>query len=132
MAEAAAEWIGQRIALIYTDQIHEGSVGRITKIKLNEHAKRPAFFNSLPEANHNETIGMSRPFGEYAMLYMKDPASHPRVHQRFDVMRSVFADTGLDHVDFREWEMPGETGFQKIFAALTFATRTLSRPMARR
>jgi hypothetical protein len=36
-------------------------------------------------------------------------------------MKKVFAQDGLDHVAFREWEMPGRTKIQKTFAALMLA-----------
>jgi glucose/mannose-6-phosphate isomerase len=119
-AEEVAEWFGDRIPLIYTDAQHELSVARITKIKLNENSKRPAFFNCLSEANHNEMIGLSGPLAKFALLYLRDPDSHPRIDERFRAMRAVFADMGIHHVDFREWTMPGSTRVERIFAALLF------------
>ncbi len=119
-AEAIAGWFGDRLPVIYTDERHLASLARITKIKLNEHAKRPAFFNALPEANHNETIGFSATHGRFALLYLHDPASHPRVQQRYDVMRQVFTERGMDHMDLRQWTMPGDTDLEKLFAAQTF------------
>jgi len=120
-AEEAAQWIAGRIPVFYTDQVHERSIARITKIKFNENAKSPAFFNCLPEANHNEMIGLAQPPGRYALFYLRDPASDARVHRRFETMRSVFASRGIDHVEFDEWTMPGSTTIERIFASLTFA-----------
>lgn len=117
-AEEAARWLGDRIPVFYTDEQHLASVARITKIKINEHAKRAAFFNALPEANHNETIGFTAPFGPFAVLYMHDPDSHPRILRRFRVMDEVFADRA--HMDFRMWTMPGKTAAEKIFACGVF------------
>ena len=97
------------------------SVARIAKIKFNENAKRPAWFNSLPEANHNEMIGFSQALGAFGLLYLHDPDSHPRIQHRFNVLREVFAREGLNHVAFREWEMPGRTRIQKVLAALAFS-----------
>ena len=119
-AEETAAWLGDRLPVIYTDERHLASLARITKIKLNEHAKRPAFFNALPEANHNETIGFSAANGRFALLYLHDPASHPRVQQRFDVMRQVFTEREMDHMDLRQWTIPGDTDLEKAFAAQTF------------
>jgi len=116
--EEVARWIGDRIPVFYTDEQHLASVARITKIKINEHAKRAAFFNALPEANHNETIGYTAPFGPFAVLYMHDPASHPRILRRFEVMDEVFTDA--DHMDFRMWTMPGDTPAEKVFACGVF------------
>lgn len=118
-AESVAYWFSKNIPVFYTDAKHERSIARIAKIKHNENAKRPAFFNSLPEANHNEMIGFSRPFGRFAFLYLRDTASHPRIHQRFDVMQRVFSEKHLDY-SFREWTIPGSAKAEKIFAALMF------------
>lgn len=118
-AESTAYWFSKNIPIFYTDAKYERSIARIAKIKHNENVKRPAFFNSLPEANHNEMIGFSRSFGKFAFLYLRDPASHHRVHQRFDVMQSVFYEKHMDY-SFREWTIPGSTKVEKIFAALMF------------
>ena len=117
-AEDVARWIGDRVPVFYTDEQHLQSVARINKIKINEHAKRAAFFNALPEANHNETIGFTAPYGPFALLYMHDPDSHPRILRRFEVMQEVFA--GSDHMDFRMWTMPGDTAAEKVFACGVF------------
>ncbi len=120
-AEEMARWFADRIPVIYVDEPHESSIARIFKIKLNENAKRPAFYYSLPEANHNEMIGFTQPYGRFAVLYLCDPASHERVNQRFDIMKKLFQQRGLDHVDFRQWTLPGDTALRKIFAGLLFA-----------
>jgi glucose/mannose-6-phosphate isomerase len=120
-AEETGVWLRERIPVVYTDQAYVQSVARITKIKFNENSKRPAFFNALPEANHNETIGFTRDLGRFGILYLHDPASHPRVRRRYQVMERVFAEQGISHVSLREWVMPGETRLQKIFGALAFA-----------
>ena len=35
-------------------------------------------------------------------------------------MQQVFADEGLDHVEFRRWSLPDATNAQKVFAGLVF------------
>jgi glucose/mannose-6-phosphate isomerase len=120
-AEETAQWLGQRVPIVYTDQTHADSIARITKIKLNENSKRPAFYNVLPEANHNEMIGLAGPFGEYGLLYLKDSLSHSRVHKRFETMRDLFSGRGLSHVQFKAWDLPGATNAERVFAGLMFA-----------
>lgn len=120
-AEEIAVWLKDRIPVVYTDERHLMSVARITKIKFNENAKRPAFFNALPEANHNEMIGYVKPLAQFGALFLDDETSHPRVRQRFRVMADTFTRDGLDHVSFREWKMPGRTLLERTFAALVFA-----------
>jgi glucose/mannose-6-phosphate isomerase len=121
-AEDTARWFADRTPVIYTDEIFARSIARIFKIKLNENAKRPAFYYSLPEANHNEMIGLSNRNKDerYAVLYLKDTASNENIHLRFEVMKELFAECGIGHVDFREWSLPGSTNLEKIFAGLMF------------
>jgi glucose/mannose-6-phosphate isomerase len=116
-----ASWLGDRIPVVYTDDSHLMSVARIAKIKFNENAKRPSFFNAIPELNHNEMIGFTVPLGTFAVLYLHDPSSVPRIHTRFEVMREVFGGDRLDNVAFRSWEMPGSSRAERVFAALMFA-----------
>jgi glucose/mannose-6-phosphate isomerase len=121
-AEDFAMWLENRIPVVYTDEAHLTSIARIAKIKFNENAKRPAFFNALPEANHNEMIGfMRKGLAQFGLVYLHDPASHPRIRERYLVMKKALMQEGLDHLAFREWEIPGATKIQKTFAAIMFA-----------
>lgn len=116
--EEIARRIEGRIPLFYTDEEHTLSVGRIAKIKYNENAKQPAFFNALPEANHNEMIGFGGAREDYAVVYFRDPASHPAVHRRFETMRNVL---GSRRIRFSQCEMRGASGLERVFSALTVA-----------
>lgn len=120
-AEKIARWLQDKIPIIYCDEKYHMAIARTAKIKFNENAKRPAFFNALPEANHNEMIGFTAPLGRFGILYLHDQSSHSRINRRFEVMEQVFAEGALNHVSFYKWNIPGETKLQKIFAALAFA-----------
>lgn len=120
-AEALARWIGSRIPAFYAESRYAQSAARVAKIKFNENAKMPAFFGALPEVNHNEMIGFSRAVGEFALVYLRDPAGDPRIDRRFETMRAVFDEKQLKHVSFRDWTMPGSSSLQRIFGALAFA-----------
>ena len=110
-----------RVPIVYTDESHALSVARVAKIKFNENAKTPAFFNAIPEMNHNEMIGFSAGVGTFAALYIHDADTHPSIQKRFHVMQSVFEQEQLSHVTFHEWQMPGESRVERVFGALTFA-----------
>jgi len=120
-AEETARWLKDKIPVVYTDERHMMSIGRLSKIKLNENAKRAAFFNSIPEANHNEMIGFVQPVARFGVLYLHDRTSMPRIRQRFRVMADIFARSQLAHVSCREWTIPGETTLERTFAALVFS-----------
>lgn len=121
-ASTTAMWLSEKIPIIYTDGIYLDSVARIAKIKFNENSKRPAFYNVLPEANHNEMIGFSTArLADFGLLYLHDPDSHPSIRKRFEVMKKTFELYGLSHVDFAEWRMRGKSRGEKIFCSLMFA-----------
>jgi glucose/mannose-6-phosphate isomerase len=120
-AQKIAIWLKGKIPVFYTDEPHLLSVGRIAKIKINENSKRPAFFNALPEANHNEMIGFVKSIEKFGLLYIHDPESEPQIGIRFDTMKRVLENEGLDNLGFKKWEMPGENNIQRIFASLMFA-----------
>ena len=35
-------------------------------------------------------------------------------------MKELFKDSGIDHVEFRQWTLPGSNNIEKIFAGLMF------------
>ncbi len=58
------------------------------KINFNENAKNVAWWNELPEFNHNEMIGWSsHPVekGTYGIIELRSNLEHPRVIRRFEV-----------------------------------------------
>lgn len=57
------------------------------KISFNENSKNTAWWNELPEFNHNEFIGWtSHPVEKpFAIIDLRSPVDHPRVKQRFEL-----------------------------------------------
>ena len=119
-AKDLALQIHDQIPIFYTDQKFERSVARVAKIKFNENTKRSAFFNVLPEANHNEMIGFSRPMGKFAVIYLKDPDSLGIIHSRFNVMKNMFKKTLCGQVQFYAQTMPEASALGKIFLSHMF------------
>lgn len=120
-AQEVARWLLDKIPVVYTDESHLMSIARVAKVKFNENSKRPALFNALPEVNHNEMIGFTKSMAPFGVLYLHDPRSHPRIQLRFNVMKRVFERETLRNVAFWEWQVPGATNAQRVFAGLLFA-----------
>jgi len=62
------------------------------KGQINENAKSPAWWNVLPEANHNEVVGLEVPadlLKKIWLVFLRDPDDHPRVGLRFDITREM-------------------------------------------
>jgi len=65
------------------------------KGQINENAKAPAYWNVLPELDHNEVNGFAAPpevLPLLAVVLLRDPGDHPRVALRLDVTRRIVAE----------------------------------------
>ncbi len=89
MGQALAKISTQTLPLIYAPEQLK-AIARIWKIKLNENAKTPSFFNIIPELNHNEMSGFDNVHNKFAMIYLHAQTQHPRVTDRIAVMQKLF------------------------------------------
>ncbi len=71
-----------------------GSVARNWKIKINENAKSPAYWNVLPEMNHNEMVGYTKPRFEPAFILLQRPNDPPRIAARFAALADLMRGRG--------------------------------------
>jgi len=78
------------------------SIAMILKIKLNENAKTPAFWNVYPELNHNEMVGWTQPQGKFHILTFLDE-SHPQIKKRMQITADLLREKGIE-TDFIEIE----------------------------
>ncbi len=72
------------------------SLAMIWKIKINEHAKTPAFWNYFPELNHNEFVGFTNPQAPFYVIMLRDKHDHPRNVKRFDVTATFLREKGVE------------------------------------
>lgn len=99
------------------------------KIQVNENAKTPAFWNELPELNHNEMVGFSRLrscFGTqgqptFHAVFLRDDDDHPRIRARMDVTRQLYQQWGITVSTFN---IKGQTLLEKLFYAVVFGLWT--------
>jgi bifunctional phosphoglucose/phosphomannose isomerase len=69
--------------------------------QLNENAKQPAIHGVLPEANHNQVVGMDGPLGAYdaplplRLFMIRDTREHPQVTRRREASAQLAADRGI-------------------------------------
>lgn len=97
------------------------------KIKFNETGKVPAFWNSVPELNHNEMTGfdakektasVSRGF---RFIFLKDGMDDRRVMKRMSVLEKLYRDRGFQ---IEIVLLQGKNDIQKIFNGLILADWT--------
>jgi len=91
------------------------TVARICKIKFNENAKTPAFWNVLPELNHNEMTGWLHHAERFHLVVLSDPDEDPRIRLREEVTMDLLAKHGLASTQIA---MQGRNLAEKMFFAL--------------
>lgn len=123
--ELAAELTG-KIPIIYaTDSL--GFAAKNFKIQANENAKVPAFWNTIPELNHNEMVGFSSlpdlttSPGKFHTVMLHAPDDHPRNTIRMQVTSKLYEQWG---VSVSHFDIPGQTRLEQQFYAVTLGLWT--------
>jgi glucose/mannose-6-phosphate isomerase len=94
------------------------SVAMIWKIKMNENAKTPAFWNFFPELNHNEMVGYTNPQGKFFIIMLKDRDDNPKNLRRYDATANLLNSIGIESEII---DMEGENVFIKMFSSINYA-----------
>jgi len=95
-AKALAARIGDRFPVVWgADGIGSVAAAR-WKTQVNENAKRPAFWSSMSELDHNEVVGWAQPLGErFVVIGLRHEGEHrelaPRFPLSFDIARNAGA-----------------------------------------
>ncbi len=97
------------------------STAMVWKIKLNENAKTPAFWNFFPELNHNEMVGFTNPQAKFFAVMLRDKNDHPRNIKRYEVTAELLSDKGIESEII---DMDGSDLFSKMFLSITLADWT--------
>ncbi len=124
--EAFAKKLLDQIPVIYSSK-NNMALAYNWKIKLNETGKIPAFYNIIPELNHNEMTGFDikdsiKHLGEkFHFIFLQDPEDHPKNQKRMRVTSALYKKRGL-HVTMLS--LKGKTRFEKIFSSLLLADWT--------
>jgi len=115
-----------KIPLIYSSRPYS-TLARIWKIKFNENSKIPAFFNVLPELNHNEMTGIGECKEEklrkiFEVLILQDKKiDYERTQKRMKILSQIFKKRKIS-VSFIEIE--GNDIFEKVFSSIILADWT--------
>lgn len=116
-AELLAARLWDRIPVVYATGPFTETAARVIKIKLNENAKMPAFFNGLPELNHNELVGFTRLTGPFSAILLREPSLSDAMARRFDVTAETLVSVG---VPVEIVELPVGTPEFQLFWSLHF------------
>ncbi len=115
-AKSLADILKGKTPVFYASDIL-GFAAKNMKIQTNENAKTPAFWNELPEMNHNEMVGMTNPQGTFHAVFLRSETDHPQVKVRFDVTKNMYEKWG---VGVTEVGIKGSSVLDQISYAVVF------------
>jgi glucose/mannose-6-phosphate isomerase len=107
--------------------VRNTAIAQNWKIKFNETGKVPAFWNVVPELNHNEMTGFdakakTTPLSRhFHFVFLKDAEDDRRIIKRMNVMEKLFRDRGFKTEIVL---LQGKTDLHKIFNGLILADWT--------
>jgi len=114
------------VPIIYTSQRNQG-IAYNWKIKFNETGKIPAFYNVIPELNHNEMSGFDMKettkylADRFYILMLVDEQDHIQNKKRFEVLFQMYHERRLP---VKTIMLKSGTRLEKIFNSLLLADFT--------
>lgn len=84
-----AEIIKGKTPVIYATADYKLSA-HLWKIKINENAKTPCFWNYVPELNHNEMVGFTNPQAKFQFILLQNEVETSRNIKRFEKLQQLF------------------------------------------
>lgn len=111
--ELAGKLVG-KTPIIYASAKFK-ALAMIWKIKINENAKTPAFYNFYPELNHNEMVGYTLPQGKFHVMTLLDKNDHPQNIKRMRITAELLQEKGIETTVI---EMENDNVFNTIFSTL--------------
>lgn len=96
LAGDIAEVMAGRIVIVYGGGAISSVAAQRWKTQINENAKVPAWYSSLPELDHNEIVGwetLPQLTGDHvAVVALTDESDHDRVRRRLGLTRELTED----------------------------------------
>lgn len=114
-----AERIKGKIPIFYTSYPLRYAA-MINKIKINEDAKLPAFWNFYPELNHNEMNGFVHGNPEqFVIVSLEDTEGHPQKFKRMRITNEILTEMKYEIISI---EVKGSNTLERIFYALNWGS----------
>ena len=101
-----AEQLIGSIPLIYSCVDLTEAVGQRFKGQLNENSKMHAFYNAIPEMNHNEIVGWQgvSEDDKFKAVFILDKAYNKRIKLRFSIVKKILISSGIDVIELQSDE----------------------------
>lgn len=114
----AGQMVGRAVTIIGSGIL--APVGRRWKGQINELAKALAFFDTLPEADHNSLAGLTHPdeqLGKNFVMFLECGSDHPRNTKRIKLTRNTYMLNGVCTDSYRS---PSKSRMEQLWTALHF------------
>lgn len=108
------------VPIIYSS-MRNAAIAQNWKIKFNENTKIPAFWNAIPELNHNEMTGFdvvdsTRELSQkFHVIMLRDSEDHPRNQRRMEITADLYQQRSIA---VRVIEMQGTSRAEKVYNSL--------------
>jgi glucose/mannose-6-phosphate isomerase len=108
--------VADAVPVIYGSDL-TAPIARRWKTQVNENAKSPAWWGTLPEVDHNELLGWAGTAGDErpAAIFLEDRDQHPRVGRRFELTAAALGSGAAAVVRV---ETMGETRLERLLWAV--------------
>lgn len=114
----AGQMVGRNVTILGSGAI--APLGRRWKGQINELAKALAFFDVLPEADHNSMAGTTNPdelLSKSFTLFLHSDSDHPRNLKRSILTQKSYM---LNGICTDNYKTPGKTRMEQIWTTLHF------------
>jgi glucose/mannose-6-phosphate isomerase len=102
-AKDLARRIEGKVPVVYGSYGLTATAAQRFKCDLNEYSKTPAFWNFVPELDHNEIVGWNRlsevTRRHFLAVFLRDSDEPERIARRFEVTRELIEDELADVVE---------------------------------
>lgn len=118
LSRELANTIQNKIPIIYSTAPYLKSVSLSWKNEIQQKAKSLAFFNVIPEMNHNEIIGWewdSPALKNFIVIFLENKDVHPRIFKRIELTKQIIKSKGVEVVDIYA---EGNTVMEKVFCLI--------------
>jgi len=96
-AKTLARQIGDRVPVVWGAEGIGSVAAARWKTQVNENAKRPAFWSSMSELDHNEVVGWTPPFGErFFLVGLRHAGEHGELPARFPLSYDIARSAGVE------------------------------------
>lgn len=102
LAKQLAHLLYNRIPIIYASQNCFDIVAMRWKGQFNENSKMMAFYNVIPEMNHNEIVGWGIPLDitrRCVVIMLSHNAEFEKIKKRIEITKSLIANLGTQVID---------------------------------